>query len=90
MVYDVLKRLESGGRLDKCSIALFRKDVAGGKMFIFGRDLVKIDRSCVTFMGGETGQEELTVPLEAIRQVESEGRALFRRKGRIEKVYPRR
>ena len=90
MVYGILRKLESEGRLRKCSIALFRKDVKGRKEFIFGRDIVDIDRSCVSFLGGECGQERHTGPREAIREVESGGRAVFRRKKRIERVYPKK
>lgn len=90
MVYGILRKLESEGRLRKCSITLFRKDVIGGKEFFFGRDIVSLDRSCIILAGGETGQEETRVPLEAIKEVESDGRPVFRKKGRIEKVYPRR
>lgn len=90
MVYGILRRLESEGSLGKCSISLSRKDVAGGKDFIFGRDIVSMDRSCIIVTGGETGHEEARVPLERIKEIESEGRVIFRRKGRIEKVYPRR
>ncbi|GEM_PF-1620506 len=90
MAYDILKGLESGGRLGSCSIALKGEGIAGGRAFVFGRDIVSVDRQKVTFRGGETGQEALTLPLEEIQEIESGGRTVFRKGRRIERVYPKK
>ncbi len=90
MVYGILRKLESESRLSQCSLALFREDVVNKREFIFGRDITGIDRSCVVFTGGETGREEFSIPLESIRQIEVDGRTVFRRKRKIEKIYPRK
>lgn len=86
MVRGILRKLESEGRMGGCSLSY---DRGGARMTVFGRDIIRIGRSSVTFLGGETGREEFSIPLEAIREIEAGGRTLFRKKKRIERVYPR-
>ena len=90
MAYNILNKLKSEDRLKKCSISIRREDVVNKREFIFGRDITAITRSRIVFAGGETGQEELSIPLESIREISLEGRIVFRKRKRgAERVYPR-
>lgn len=89
MVYDVLNRLKRNKKLYSCSMTVSRPEAVDKRGFVFGREIVDFNASCIIIRGGETGYEEFSVPLEDVLTIESEGRVVFRRKPRIEKVYPR-
>ncbi len=89
MVYHILKKLLTEGRLMDCSIIIFHKNAVRNRKTIFGRDITGITRSDLKYIGGESFQEKLTVPLESVLEIECCGQTLFRKKKRIEKVYPR-
>jgi len=89
MLYDILNRLKKSGRLYSCSITIYHPGAVGNRRFLFGREIVDFSASGIRFRGGETGYEEFTVPLEDVLTVESGGAVVFRKKPRIEKVYPR-
>jgi uncharacterized protein (UPF0248 family) len=89
MVYDMLKRLVSEGRLSECSITVIHRHSANGRKTIHGRDIVDVSRAWIEYMGGEAGRERLKAPLDAVLGIEFNCKPIFRRKKRIERVYPR-
>ena len=89
MAYGVLKRLESGRKLGRCLITLSRKDTAGKREYVHGGSITSISRSRIFFAAGEAGREEFSAPLESVLEITLDGRVLFRKKKRIEKIYPR-
>jgi uncharacterized protein (UPF0248 family) len=89
MVYNILNKLLVEGRLKSCSITVSQKDVVGGRKMIFGRDISRVTRSSIEYLGGETGYEKLSAPLNSVLEIEVDGRTVFRKKKRIEKIYPR-
>ena len=89
MVYDLLRRLISDGRLADCSITIAHMSSADKKRTILGRDVLDVRKDGIQYNGGETGQEAFSVPLKSIIGIELGGKVLYRRRQRIEKIYPR-
>lgn len=89
MVHNILKKLIAEGRLKPCSIAVFQKGAPGNRKMVFGRDISRVTRSRIEYMGGETGYERLSIPLESVMEIGLGGRTLFRRKERVKRIYPR-
>jgi hypothetical protein len=89
MVFDILSSLERQGRLNQCSISVSDKSGPRGRRMIFGRDITGLSRSHIEHAGGETGYEIFRTPVNAILQVELENKIVFRKKSRIERIYPR-
>jgi len=89
MTYDVLIKLKAQGLLDGCSIAVSDKDSMRRHRTILGRDIARVTRSSIEFRGGETGHEILSVPIESILEIEYGGKVIYRKKKRIERIYPR-
>jgi len=90
MVYNVLNKLLSDKRLENAVITVFREGTIENKEWVYGREIVEVNISFLTFRGGETGYEEFSVPLERILMIEVEGRPVFRKKKQIKKIYPRK
>ena len=89
MIYEILLNLKKSKRLYSSSMTIHHKGAVNDKRFIFGREVIGFNTSVIRFRGGETGYEELSVPLEDVIEIESGGKVVFRRKPRIKKVYPR-
>jgi hypothetical protein len=89
MVYSALVDLKSRGKLRTSSITVSDSAAVRKKRYVFGREITGFDRRHIRFRGGESGYEELSLPLEKIIEIESGGRIVFKRKPRIKKVYPR-
>lgn len=89
MVYDVLNKLFLEGRLKKCSITVSHKGAVRNIDRIYGRDITGVTRSCIQYLGGETGYEKLSAPLESVLEIEISGKVVFNRKKRIKNIYPR-
>lgn len=89
MIYDMLKRLLMEGRLKKCTITLLHKHSANGQKTIHGRNILGITRSGIKYSGGESGHESFRVPLDHILGIEFGCKPVYKKKKRIEKVYPR-
>ena len=89
MPYDMLRRLFMEGRLKDCSITFMHEHSANGRKTIHGRDITGVKRSGIEYLGGESGREKLTADLNSITGIEFECRPVFRKKKRIEKIYPR-
>lgn len=90
MVFDVLSKLKQSGRLKNCVITISDKDAARDKKYVYGRDVLGINRSFVTFKGGETGYEELVAPLEKVLEIRVNGKSVWKRKKQIKRIYPRK
>ena len=83
MVYDILNRLLQEDKLrDKTIILSDKTIIPGGRIF-------EINRSSVKYYGGESNQEEFSIPIEKIMEIRQNERIIFKRKKRIEKIYPR-
>jgi hypothetical protein len=83
MVYDILvKLLQSDSLRDKTIVMKDNNIITGGAVF-------EVTRSEIKFYGGESGQEVFTEPIEKITEIRQNESVVFRRKRRIEKVYPR-
>ena len=89
MVYDMLKRLAAEGRLKDCSITVIHSHSADGRKTIHGRDILEVRRSGIEYAGGEAGRERLKAPLDSVLGIEFRCRPVYRKKKRIERVYPR-
>ena len=89
MAYDFLNRLKADGMLRQCSIVVSDKNALRKHRTLFGRDITSITRSGIEFRGGETGHEKLAVPMESVEEIELKGRAVYRKKKRIKRIYPR-
>lgn len=89
MVFNVLTRLKHGNKIRSCAITVSNPGAINGRNFVFGRDIVNFNKSAIRFRGGETGYEEFTVPLDDVISVESGGKIIFRKRPKIDKVYPR-
>ena len=89
MVYSVLNKLLAEGRLKLCSITVFHKGAIGNRKTVFGREISRITRSRIEYIGGESGYEKLGIPLESVMEIEVDGKTVFRKKKRIKKIYPR-
>lgn len=89
MVYDLLRKLISDGKLEDCSITIAHISSEDRKRTILGRDVESIRHDGVEYKGGETGQEVFSVPLKSIIGIELDGKVLYRKKKNIEKIYPR-
>jgi hypothetical protein len=89
MAYDLLNRLKSEGSLGACSLLISDPGSLRKTRNVFGRDIRRITLSRIEFLGGETGHETLSVPMDSILEIECGGRILFRKKKRIERIYPR-
>ena len=87
MAYDILKGMEREGSLNGCFMSMSEKSQSRS---VFGKDIISVDRSKTVFLGGETGQERMEAPLDSILEISVGGTVIFRRKKRIEKVYPRK
>ena len=89
MAYDVLSKLKREGILGGCSILVSDDSSPRGSRRIFGRDITAVSLSCISFKGGETGHESLSAPINSVLEIESGGRVIYRKKKRIERIYPR-
>jgi uncharacterized protein (UPF0248 family) len=89
MAYSVLNKLKSEGVLRNCSITVSDSDSFRRHKTIFGRDVVRITVSGIELLGGETGHESLSVPINSVQEIRSGGRVVYRKKKRIERIYPR-
>jgi uncharacterized protein (UPF0248 family) len=85
MVPDILDRLSSD-ELNFTEIFFYEN---GTKKTVYGRDIVRFDRSHLVFIGGESIYEEFTIPTEKVIEIKVDGRTVFKKKSRIERVYPR-
>jgi len=90
MINSVLEKIITEGRLKQCSITVSDKNAMNNRKTIFGRDIIRVTRSCIEYLGGETGYEKFTIPLESVLAVELEGRQVFSKKERVEKIFPRK
>ncbi len=88
MVYNLLWRLKQSGRLGDCVVVVSERDSVQKR--IYGRDVIGVDRSCLRFRGGETGYEEFDMPLERVLEVRVNGKAVWRKKKQIKRIYPPR
>jgi hypothetical protein len=89
MAYDLLSKLKADGTLGGCSITISDNYSLRGRRTIFGRDITGFTRSSIELKGGETGNERLTVPIESIHEIKVGRITVFRKKKRIERIYPR-
>jgi uncharacterized protein (UPF0248 family) len=89
MVFDVLNRLKAEGSLKGCSITVSDKNALRKHRTLFGRDISRITRSGIEFRGGETGHERLSIPMESVQEIRTGARTVYRKKKRIERIYPR-
>ncbi|MCX6814307.1 MAG: hypothetical protein NTY20_01485 [Candidatus Aenigmarchaeota archaeon] len=89
MAYDVLNRLKADGMLRHCSIVVSDKNALRKHKTLFGRDISGFTRLCIQFRGGETHQEILSVPMESVQEIRLGKKAVFAKKKRIERIYPR-
>jgi hypothetical protein len=89
MSRDLLRKLQIEGSLKKCSILIPDDSMPRKSRRIFGRDITGINLSRIDFNGGETGHETLSIPIGSVLEIERGGRILYRKKKRIERIYPR-
>ncbi len=89
MPYNILSRLSAEGLLESCSIIVFHKGAIGDRKTIFGRDISKLTRSRIEHIGGESGYERLSAPIDSVIDIEANSATIFRRKMRIKRIYPR-
>jgi len=83
MVYDFLNRLFREGELkDKTIVFSDRSIITGGTVS-------DVNRSEIIYYGGESGHELLTRSIEKISEIRQNEALIYRRKRRIEKIYPR-
>ena len=83
MVYDILAKLSQSDSLrDKTLILKDNSIITGGKV-------TDITRAEIVYLGGESGNEVFTEPLENDIAIRHNERVVFKRKRHIEKVYPR-
>jgi hypothetical protein len=83
MVYDILNRLIKTDNLrDKIIVFESGSVIAGGSVS-------GLNRSRISYYGGESGQEMLTVPLDIIVEIRHNEIVIFRGKKRVQKIYPR-
>jgi hypothetical protein len=89
MAFDVLNRLKADKSLRSCSIIISDKDSQRGHRTVFGRDITGFTRSSIELKGGETGNERLSIRMESVQEIRVGRTAVYRKKKRIERVYPR-
>jgi len=89
MAYDLLSKLKADGTLCSCSIVVSDKDSLRNSRTVFGRDIKRITTSRIELLGGETGQETLSVPMDSVQEIRLKSQVLYRKKKRIERIYPR-
>jgi hypothetical protein len=89
MAYDVLSKLKAEGRLFDCVIEVADESLPGKKKAVFGKDVIELSRSNILFLGGETGHERISVPIESVLEIFCSDKVLFRKKRRIDRIYPR-
>ncbi len=83
MVYDILHGfLKNDAIRDKIIVFSDKSIVTGGSV-------IEINRSYIKFYGGESSYEEFEVPLENIVEIRKNEKVIFRKKKRIQKIYPR-
>lgn len=83
MAYDILMRLIQSDSLRGKTIVL--KD----RSIITGGSIIEVNRSEIRYLGGESNIEELTVPIERVMEIRSNHNLLYRRKKKIDRIYPR-
>lgn len=81
--------MKADGSIQECSILVSDENMPRKSRRVFGRDIMRITLSRVEFNGGETGHERLSVPMDSVLEIERKGRVIYRRKKRIEKIYPK-
>jgi hypothetical protein len=83
MVYDMLvKLLNSDGLRDKTIVLKDNSIIPGGRVF-------EVNRSEIRYFGGESSYEEFLAPIEKIAAIRQNEKVIFKRRKRIERVYPR-
>jgi hypothetical protein len=90
MVYRILSRLGSRGMLSDTVISIPDESAPGKTRTVLGGEVIRITRSLLEYRGGESGYETFTSPLDSVLRVSFQGRTLFLRKKRIERIFPRR
>ena len=89
MPYDILNRLAIQGKLQDCSITFIHKNSADKKKTIQGRDITEVSRSGIEYSGGEAGKEHFRLSFDLILGIELNGKPIFRKAKRVERIYPR-
>jgi len=89
MVYDLLSKLKLDGSLGECSITVSDKRALRKQRTLFGRDIIRITTSRIEMLGGETGHERLSIPLDKIQEICFRSQVIYRKKKRIERIYLR-
>jgi hypothetical protein len=89
MVYHLLKKMQANGSLKECSITIAHKASVDKTRTVLGRDITNIRMNGIEYHGGEATHEKFTVPLKSILGVELGGRQVYRKKKRVERIYPR-
>ena len=89
MAYDLLSKLKADGTLSGCSIVVSDKDSLRNSRTVFGRDIRRITTSRIELLGGETGHERFSIPMDSIQEIRLRNRVIYRKKKRIERIYPR-
>jgi hypothetical protein len=87
MVYDILSNMQRAGELAKCQIYFSPEE--GKTDVVLGFEVNRINRSFMLCSTGDMGLEEMKVMLEWICAVVMEGKSVWEKKKRIQKVYPR-
>ena len=90
MVFNVLKKLESEGRLGQSMIYVSDTMGFSGVRTILGSEVTRVSNRFVEFMGGESLYEKSRVPLEFITEIFLEGRRVFVSKKKIKRIYFRK
>ena len=89
MAHSILNKLRSEGKLGSCSIIISDEGSLRKRRTVFGRDVTGLSRSSIEFRGGETGHERTAIPIDSVEEIECDGTVLFRKKRRIDRIYPR-
>jgi len=89
MPYDMLKKLLVEGRLGDCSIAVAHANSVNKIKTIQGSLVISIKRSGIEYLGGETGHERFLIPLDLVLGIKSGSRMIYRKKNRVERIFPR-
>jgi len=89
MAYDLFIRMKVDGSLMNCSITVSDRDSLRKHTTIFGRDITGFTRSSIELRGGETGHERISIPMESVQEIRLRSQVLYRKKKRIERIYPR-
>lgn len=89
MVYNILSGLERQNKLYVSSLTISKKGTINNKAFLFGREITSYNSSGIKYRGGESGYEELTIPIEDVLEIVCEGKTVFKKRPRIKKVNPR-